>query len=155
MKKILDFKNFFNESIESREELIDWLSSNQNVYDIKDLDSMSIYQLTSLKDDVESGKEEDMKDPKDWGDETSELEFESKKWIQDAIKKPGALRRSLNKKKGEKIPLREIDSELEALKGKVRRGNKLTKPQIKKERRLALAKTLSKMRKKKNSASKI
>lgn len=29
---------------------------------------------------------------------------EKKKWIQEAIKKPGALRESLHVKKGEKIP---------------------------------------------------
>ena len=40
------------------------------------------------------------------------------KWIKDAIKKPGSLRKSLNKKEGEKITKGEIDSELQALRGK-------------------------------------
>ena len=40
------------------------------------------------------------------------------KWIKDAIKKPGSLRKSMKKKKGEKITKSEIDSELQALKGK-------------------------------------
>ncbi len=32
----------------------------------------------------------------------------SDKWIQSAIKKPGALRKSLGTKKGEKIPLSKL-----------------------------------------------
>ena len=32
------------------------------------------------------------------------------KWIQKAIKKPGALRKSLGIKKGEKIPAKKISS---------------------------------------------
>ena len=40
------------------------------------------------------------------------------KWIKDAIKHPGSLRKSLKKKEGEKITKSEIDSELQALKGK-------------------------------------
>jgi hypothetical protein len=35
-------------------------------------------------------------------------------WIKDAIKKPGSLRKSLHKNKGEKISNIEIDSELQA-----------------------------------------
>ena len=31
-----------------------------------------------------------------------------KKWIKDAIKKPGALRKSLGVKKGEKIPVKKL-----------------------------------------------
>ena len=40
------------------------------------------------------------------------------KWIKDAVKKPGSLRKSMRKKKGEKITKGEIDSELQALRGK-------------------------------------
>lgn len=32
-----------------------------------------------------------------------------KKWIQSAIKKPGALRKSLHVKKGEKIPEKKLE----------------------------------------------
>lgn len=32
----------------------------------------------------------------------------AKKWIQDAIKKPGALRKALGVKKGETIPAKEL-----------------------------------------------
>jgi hypothetical protein len=45
-------------------------------------------------------------------------EEKSEKWIKDAIKKPGSLRKSMKKKEGEKIKSSEIDSELQALKGK-------------------------------------
>ena len=51
-------------------------------------------------------------------DNTMTQEKKGEKWIQDAIKKPGSLRKSLNKKEGEKISKNEIDSELQALKGK-------------------------------------
>ena len=45
-------------------------------------------------------------------------EEKSEKWIKDAIKKPESLRKSMKKKEGEKIKSSEIDSELQALKGK-------------------------------------
>ena len=34
----------------------------------------------------------------------------AEKWIQKAIKKPGALRKELGVKKGEKIPKKKLDS---------------------------------------------
>lgn len=58
----------------------------------------------------------------------------TKKWIQDAIKKPGALRESLGVKKGEKIPA-----------GKLA---KAAKAPGKMGQRARLAQTLSKMKKK-------
>ena len=45
-------------------------------------------------------------------------EAKSDKWIADAIKRPGALRRKLHKSKGEKISGEEISSELSKLKKK-------------------------------------
>lgn len=57
----------------------------------------------------------------------------TKKWIQDAIKKPGALRESLGVKKGEKIPA-----------GKLA---KAAKAPGKMGQRARLAQTLSKMKK--------
>lgn len=74
-------------------------------------------------------------------------EEKSEKWIQDAIKKPGSLRRSLGKKEGEKISKTEIDSELQALKGKDKDPKKkgvqgLSKKDLAKYRKLNLAKTL-------------
>ena len=54
-------------------------------------------------------------------------------WIQDAIKKPGALRKTLKVKEGEKIPL-----------SKLKKAEKSKNPKTKK--RAILAETLRKMR---------
>ena len=69
------------------------------------------------------------------------------KWIKDAIKNPGSLRKSLNKKEGEKITKGEIDSELQALKAKDKDPKKkgvqgLKGKDLSKFRKLNLAKTL-------------
>jgi len=74
-------------------------------------------------------------------------EEKSNKWIKDAIKKPGSLRKSLGKKEGEKISKNEIDSELQALRGKDKDKSKkgvqgLSKKDLAKYRKLNLAKTL-------------
>ena len=55
-------------------------------------------------------------------------------WIQDAIKKPGALRKELGIKKGKKIPTKKLDA--------------AAKKPGKTGQRARLAKTLGKMRKK-------
>ena len=55
----------------------------------------------------------------------------AKKWIQDAIKKPGALRKELGVKKGNKIPAKK-------LKAAAKKGGKMGK-------RARLAETLRKM----------
>ena len=60
----------------------------------------------------------------------------AKKWIQKAIKKPGALRKTLGVKKGQKIPAKKLAA---AKKSK----NPTTR------RRANLAATLGKMRRKK------
>ena len=57
----------------------------------------------------------------------------AEKWIKDAIKKPGALRKSLGVKKGEKIPAKKLES--------------AAKKPGKMGQRARLAKTLKKMRK--------
>ena len=74
-------------------------------------------------------------------------EAKGDKWIKDAIKNPGSLRKSLKKKEGEKITKSEIDSELQALKGKDKDKSKkgvqgLSKKDLSKYRKLNLAKTL-------------
>lgn len=56
------------------------------------------------------------------------------KWIQKAIKKPGALRKELHVKKGKKIPAKK-------LKAAAKKGGKIGA-------RARLAETLKKMRKK-------
>lgn len=73
------------------------------------------------------------------------------KWIQDAIKNPGSLRKSLKKKEGEKITKGEIDSELAALKGKDKDPKKkgvqgLKGKDLSKFRKLNLAKTLKSLK---------
>jgi len=69
------------------------------------------------------------------------------KWIQDVIKRPGALRKKLRKGKGEKISKEEINSELSKLKKKDKDKSKpgvqgLSKSDLTKFRQLGLAKTL-------------
>lgn len=59
---------------------------------------------------------------------------EKKKWIQDAIKKPGSLRKELHIKKGEKIPEEKLE--------------KAAKKPGKEGKRARLAETLKHLRKK-------
>ena len=72
------------------------------------------------------------------------------KWIQDAIKNKGALKKSLGKGKDEKITKTEIEQELSKLKkkdkDKEKPGTQLDKKDATKKRRLELAKTLSKLK---------
>ena len=77
-------------------------------------------------------------------------EKKGEKWIQDAIKNPGSLRKSLKKKKDEKITKGEIESELKELKKKDKDKSKkgiqgLSKRDLSKLRKLNLAKTLKGM----------
>jgi hypothetical protein len=72
---------------------------------------------------------------------------ESKKeWIKDAIKKPGALKKSMGKGEDEKLTKAEIESELKELKAKdkdpKKPGAQLGKKDATEKRRLELAKTL-------------
>ncbi len=77
-------------------------------------------------------------------------EAKGEKWIQDAIKNPGALKKSMGKKEGEKISKSEINAELSKLKAKdkdpKKPGAQLGKKDATKKRRLELAKTLSSMK---------
>jgi len=80
-------------------------------------------------------------------DDNEETNESKSKWIKDAIKKPGSLRKSLGKKEGEKISNNDIDSELQALRGKDKDKTKkgvqgLSKNDLAKYRKLNLAKTL-------------
>ena len=83
-------------------------------------------------------------------DDNSEEFNEKKNWIKDAIKNPGALKKSLGKKDDEKISKKEIDSELSKLKAKdkdkKKPGTQLDKKDATKKRRLELAKTLRKLK---------
>ena len=74
-------------------------------------------------------------------------EKKEEKWIQDAIKSPGSLRKSMKKKEGEKISKSEIESELSDLKKKDKDPDKkgvqgLSKSDLKKFKKLNLAKTV-------------
>lgn len=74
---------------------------------------------------------------------------EDSKWIKDAIKKPGSLRKSMNKKEGEKITKSELNSEISKLKDKDKDKNKkgiqgLSKKQLSRYKKLVLAKALRK-----------
>jgi hypothetical protein len=77
-------------------------------------------------------------------------EAKGEKWIQDAIKNPGALRKSLGKKEGQKISKSEINDELSKLKAKdkdpKKPGAQLGKKDATKKRRLELAKTLNSLK---------
>ena len=77
-------------------------------------------------------------------------EAKGEKWIQDAIKNPGALKKSMGKKEGEKISKSEINAELSKLKAKdkdpKKPGAQLGKKDATKKRRLELAKTLRSMK---------
>lgn len=75
----------------------------------------------------------------------------SEKWIQKAIKKPGALKKSLHKKEDDTISTSEIDSEIQRLKKKDKDPKKkgvqgLPKKELTKFKRLNLAKTLRKLK---------
>jgi len=76
--------------------------------------------------------------------------FNEKKWIKDAIKNPGALKKSLGKDKDEKLTKSEIAEELKKLKAKdkdkEKPGTQLGKKDATKKRRLELAKTLSSLK---------
>ena len=72
--------------------------------------------------------------------------LEEKNWIKGAIKKPGALRKSMGVKKGEKIPAEKINKKIATLSKKGEGDKKLTKPERTELQRLNLAKTLRKMK---------
>jgi hypothetical protein len=78
-------------------------------------------------------------------------EEKGEKWIQDAIKRPGALRKKLGKKDEEKISKGEIEEEISKLKKKDKDPKKsgvqgLSKRDLSKLRQLNLAKTLKSLK---------
>ena len=64
------------------------------------------------------------------------------KWIQKAIKRPGALRKELGTEEGETIPAEKLDSTISGLQKKAEGEKKLTAPQRRLLRRATLARTL-------------
>ena len=74
-------------------------------------------------------------------------EEKKNKWIKDAIKNPGALKKQLGKDEDEKLTKKEIEAEIKELERKdkdpKKSGTQLNKKDATKKRRLELAKTLS------------
>lgn len=139
MKHLKTFENWGSkgESV-SREEMIDHLCKCG--WESHELDEMSSEELQTMYKETDGMSSEELTEAK-----------KSKYWIQDAIKRPGALRRKLHKKKGEKVSMGEIDSELQSLKAKDKDKSKpgvqgLSKRDLTKYRELNLAKTLKKMK---------
>lgn len=101
------------------------------------------------KSELEEKHESELADMcKEMPSEVSEKKGE--KWIQKAIKRPGALRKKLKKGEGEEITDDEIKSELNKLKkkdkDKERPGLQLSKPDRRKQKQLILAKTLKSLK---------
>ncbi len=129
-----------NEAYESKSEK--WMSRQEmcrvlcrNGYEMHELEECSNQEL-----------EEMCKGCNDHEDNEA-YEAKSEKWIQDAIKRPGALRKKLGKKGDEKISSSEINKELSELKSKDKDKDKkgvqgLSKKDLTKFRQLNLAKTL-------------
>lgn len=134
MKLIKKFESYM-----SREEMCNVLCNCG--YNMSELEVCSNQELEEMCRAAESEESNHL------NNNTMTQEKKGEKWIKDAIKKPGSLRKSLNKKEGEKISKSEIDSELQALKGKDKDPKKkgvqgLSKNDLAKFRKLNLAKTL-------------
>jgi len=119
----------------SREEMCNMLCNIG--HEMSDLENCSTQELEQMCKNAENSNS--------YNSITQEKKNE--KWIKDAIKKPGSLRKSMGKKEGEKISKTEIDSELQALRGKDKDKSKkgvqgLSKNDLAKYRKLNLAKTL-------------
>ena len=71
----------------------------------------------------------------------------AEKWIQGAIKNPGALREKMGVKEGETIPKEKISSKISQLRGEAEGDKKLSEAKRATLRQLVLALTLGKMKK--------
>lgn len=69
------------------------------------------------------------------------------KWIQGAIKNPGALREKMGAKEGENIPKGKIDAKISQLRGEAQGDKTLTDAKRTMLKQLVLARTLGKMNK--------
>lgn len=124
MKYLIKFESFHTSM--SKEEMIQQLFNNG--WEREELEMMDETELQNI---------------------CSELPVEiaeGKKWIQKAIKRPGALRKKMGKGEGEKISASEINDELSKLKKKDKDPDKdglqLSKTDRIKQKQLILAKTL-------------
>ncbi len=120
----------------SKEEMCDYLC--QCGYEMSQLEECPMEELHAL---CQMCQEEE-------GMPMSEKKGE--KWIADAIKDKGSLRKKMGKKEGEKISTAEIDAELSKLhkkdKDKSKAGDQLSPSDAKKKKQLTLAKTLKGMK---------
>ena len=174
MKHLKTFESWGNKM--SKEEMVDYLCNCG--WDMNDLHDKSEEELQVMCDESSPmeesfgmGKEEMMEylcrcgyPLKDLMSMTEEdlhtmcmetgsqgmTEKKGEKWIADAIKKPGALRKKMGKKEGEKISDAEIDAELAKLhkkdKDPDKKGDQLSKKDAEKKKQLTLAKTLKGMK---------
>ena len=69
------------------------------------------------------------------------------KWIQGAIKRPGALREKMGAKEGENIPKGKIESKIAQLQGEAEGDKKLSAAKRTMLKQLVLARTLGGMNK--------
>ena len=69
----------------------------------------------------------------------------AEKWIQGAVKRPGALRKKLGAEEGENIPAEKLDETISGLKEKAEGDKKLTAAQRRLLRQATMAKTLKEM----------
>jgi len=128
MKHLKTFESFGSQM--SREEMCDYLC--QCGYDMTQLEECPMEELHAMcMGEMEANQMGEAK---------------KEKWIADAIKEPGALRKKMGKKEGEKISKAEIDAELAKLhkkdKDPNKKGDQLSKADAKKKKELTLAKTL-------------
>lgn len=117
----------------SREEMYDMLCNCG--YSIEELEGCSEYELEQMCRNSNMNSAE------------GTYEAKGEKWIKDAIKRPGALRKSMKKGEDDKITKSEIQEELAKLKKKDKDSSKpgvqgLGKKDLTKFRQLQLAKTL-------------
>lgn len=73
---------------------------------------------------------------------------QAEKWIQDAIKRPGALHDELGIPEDKNIPMSTINSEIDKLEDKAEGEKTLPKDELRELRQLNLAKTLKGLHKK-------
>lgn len=118
----------------SREAMCDMLCKCG--YEMEELEGCSNYELAEMCKTANADNAE-----------STTYEAKGEKWIQDAIKRPGALRKKMKKGEDKKITKSEIQEELAKLKKKDKDSSKpgvqgLGKKDLTKFRQLQLAKTL-------------
>lgn len=123
---------------------LDTVEAIELIEEIEYIDT-EINNLTQNFTDIFDNEEEEIIEKKKW------IESNKENWIKKFISKPGALRKKLGKKKGEKITLAEIGAQLAKLKRKdkdpKKKGVQLGKKDSRTKKQLNLAKTLKSFKK--------